>query len=152
MVHLAQIAMAIALMGEAQIDRLDPKEVACLADNIYHEARGESVAGQKAVAHVTLNRVAHHAYPDTICGVVHQRRQFSWTRNAPLPVHEPAAYENALMVALSAMQGLSVDPSRGATHFYDHRRVNPDWARRLPTTAVIDGHTFKKSRDTSPKD
>ena len=36
---------------------IDQEEVACLAINIYHEARGESSEGKIAVAFVTLNRV-----------------------------------------------------------------------------------------------
>ena len=45
-------------------------EIECLALNIYHEARSESLAGQFAVADVVMNRVAHKRYPNTICGVV----------------------------------------------------------------------------------
>src|SRR5260221_4624103 len=35
----------------------------CLARNVYYEARGESLAGQYAVAEVTLNRKASPLYP-----------------------------------------------------------------------------------------
>ena len=31
----------------------------CLALNIYHEARGEPIVGQEAVAYVTINRMHH---------------------------------------------------------------------------------------------
>lgn len=58
------------------------KQVDCLADNIYFEARGEPVAGQKAVALVTMNRVSSGTFPSTVCGVVKQKEnsvcQFSW--------------------------------------------------------------------------
>ena len=50
-----------------------------MALNIYHEARGESIEGQYAIAHVTLNRVASTKWPDSICDVVYQPYQFSWT-------------------------------------------------------------------------
>ena len=46
--------------------------VMCLALNLYHEARGESLAGNLAVGFVTMNRVADPRYPDTVCGVVKQ--------------------------------------------------------------------------------
>ena len=45
----------------------------CLALNIYFEARNESIAGQIAVAEVTLNRVASKNYPNNVCGVIYQK-------------------------------------------------------------------------------
>lgn len=44
----------------------------CLAQAIYHEARGEPEKGQWAVANIILNRVASPRYPSTVCGVVFQ--------------------------------------------------------------------------------
>lgn len=145
LLHLAKIALAISLMGEAPEVSLDPTQVACMAENIYHEARGEKVIGQRAVAHVTLNRVGHHGYPATVCGVVHQKRQFSWTNGAVGDPKEPQAYQKALMIALLAMVGQSDDPTDGATHYFAHRQVTPGWSRRMETTAVIGGHTFKRN-------
>lgn len=61
---------------------LDPDaEINCMALNIYHEARGESQAGQEAVAMVTMARRNHPSYPSSVCGVVWQPRQFSWTHD-----------------------------------------------------------------------
>jgi spore germination cell wall hydrolase CwlJ-like protein len=58
------------------------KQVDCLADNIYFEARSEPVDGQKAVALVTMNRVQSYKFPRTICAVVKEQTsrvcQFSW--------------------------------------------------------------------------
>ena len=53
---------------------LNKQDVACLSKNIYFEARGEDTEGQVAVAHVTLNRVEHKNFPNTICEVVHQAK------------------------------------------------------------------------------
>jgi len=44
-----------------------------------HEARGEGREGMQAVHQVVLNRVRSRKYPSTICGVVLQKYQFSWT-------------------------------------------------------------------------
>jgi len=44
-----------------------------------HEARGEGIEGMQAVHQVVLNRVNSRKYPSTICGVVLQKYQFSWT-------------------------------------------------------------------------
>ena len=38
----------------------------CMALNIYHEARNQSIVGQVAVAEVVMNRVEDSRFPDTI--------------------------------------------------------------------------------------
>ena len=48
-----------------------PEEIQCLAMNVYHEARNESLAGKVAVILVTVNRVADKRFPKSICEVVH---------------------------------------------------------------------------------
>ena len=50
----------------------------CLSLALYHEARGEPLNGQRAVAEVIMNRVESNRFPDTICGVVMQPNQFSF--------------------------------------------------------------------------
>lgn len=59
------------------------RQVECLAENIYHEARGEPTEGRYAVAWVTMNRVDSREFPNSVCGVVYQSvrgvAQFSWT-------------------------------------------------------------------------
>ena len=58
------------------------KEMQCLAKNIYHEARGESIAGIMGVAQVTLNRAdTQYRGKKTLCDVVHDSHQFSWTKD-----------------------------------------------------------------------
>lgn len=54
------------------------RELRCMELNLYHEARGESLEGVKVVANVTLNRTKSKDFPNTVCGVVKQPRQFSW--------------------------------------------------------------------------
>jgi len=56
-------------------------EIKCLADNIYFEALTESDAGKIAVANVTMNRVKHPAFPNSVCDVVWEPKQFSWTHD-----------------------------------------------------------------------
>jgi len=54
-------------------------EVHCLTRNIYEEARGESVEAQIYVGLITRARVNDPRWPDTYCGVVFEKKQFSWT-------------------------------------------------------------------------
>jgi len=50
----------------------DNKDAECLAENIYHEARGESTLGKIAVGLVTINRVRDARWPSNICSVVYE--------------------------------------------------------------------------------
>lgn len=119
---------------------LSQRETTCLAHNIYFEARGESRQGQIAVANVTLNRVAHAAYPDTICGVVYQKSQFSWTHGADQTPKEREAYAAAMAIAVKTMSGEIGDLTGGAMHFYSGKQ--PAYARKLRIVAKIGNHTF----------
>jgi len=130
-------------------------EVRCLADAIYFEARGESVANQIAVAQVVVNRVRHSAYPSTVCGVVYQGAgglvcQFSWACE-PHFIHDRTAYARSLDLAQFVMLNFKhsntlPDLVDGATHFHN-TTVSPGWAERLRPTATIDGHLFFAKAD-----
>lgn len=48
-----------------------------LANLIYCEAGGEPYQGQVAVGAVVMNRVRSEKFPDTVVGVIYQKRQFS---------------------------------------------------------------------------
>ena len=81
-VHKPAVVERVGIKPFSQV--LDEKQIKCLTDNIYFEARGEKDIGKKAVALVTLNRLKEPEYPDTICGTVYHRTskyhcQFSWT-------------------------------------------------------------------------
>ncbi|AZF49625.1 MULTISPECIES: cell wall hydrolase [unclassified Pseudomonas] len=112
----------------------------CLALNIYHEARGEPLDGQIAVAMVTMNRADWQA--SSVCQVVYERNQFSWTRRAnPSLPSESAAWANAKRVANRVVAGHHEDITHGATHFHA-RTVRPIWRTSLKKTATIGEHIF----------
>lgn len=114
----------------------------CLALNIYHEARGEPVEGQIAVAQVTLNRVASPAYPDTVCDVVWQRSQFSWTGDGRSDrPRERGAWVQAIVVAARVKAGMTPDVVGGALHYHADY-VSPRWARAYVEVARIGRHVF----------
>lgn len=127
-----------ALMSPA----VDPQELECLAMNIYHEARSERVEGQLAVAHVTANRVAHDKWGSTICEVVYEPKQFSWTflleDHTP---HETAAYKKAEVIARDVLIGNTEDPTYGAV-FYHASYVNPSWVKYMDISKIIGSHIF----------
>ena len=138
------IIAAIIAIGMQGPPTVDPVQHKCLAMNIYHESRSEVIEGQIAVAHVTLNRVAHNKWSNTICGVVYERKQFSWT--FLLKDHTPkekAAWKQSKVIARDVMIGNTVDPTSGAT-FYHANYVNPKWAKQMEVSKVIGYHIFYK--------
>lgn len=128
-------------------------EFACLKEAIYHEARGEDIIGQYAVAEVILNRVDSPFYPDTICGVVHQNAhlanacQFSYACNGrSRAMTDRQARAIAAQIADILMSGAPRELTGGATHFHA-ARVSPGWAQVFDRTARIGEHIFYRQTD-----
>jgi N-acetylmuramoyl-L-alanine amidase len=139
----AAIALGIGCLASAGPSFATDSEM-CLARNIYHEARGESRVDQIAVAHVVLNRTEHPRFPSTVCGVIHQRGQFSWTSRNHGPPRERAAWERALTISRQVLSGEVSDPTNGAVYFWNHRQVRPSWTRNLIPTLSTARHTYGK--------
>jgi spore germination cell wall hydrolase CwlJ-like protein len=118
---------------------LDP-ELRCLAGAVYFESRGESLVGQLAVAHVVINRAESGRFPKSLCGVVHQKSQFSFVRGGRMPaVREGAQWSNAIAIAQIARDGSWKNHAPGAL-FFHARYVSPNW--RKTRIAQIDNHIF----------
>ncbi|WP_428631656.1 cell wall hydrolase [Sphingopyxis sp.] len=118
---------------------MDP-ELRCLAGTVYFESRGESLVGQLAVAHVVINRAQSGRFPKSLCGVVHQRSQFSFVRGGKMPaVREGAQWSNAIAIAQIARDGSWKNHAPGAL-FFHARYVSPGW--RKTRIAQIDNHIF----------
>lgn len=119
---------------------IDLNQVNCLAQAVYHESRGEPLAGQEAVAHVVLNRTQTLGFPNTPCKVVYQPYQFTNIRFTN-PDKNSEAWKVAVNVALAAMLDRSDDPTKGAKYFYAQNVVRPQWAKGKQKI-VIGNHTF----------
>ncbi len=118
----------------------------CIALNIYHEARGEPIKGQAAVAHVTLNRARERQMD--VCDVVFQPAQFSWTIHDP-KVRDEAAWERALKIAKRVYHRRIPDPTAGANHYHADYMTPKTWDfRKLSKTAHIGQHIFYTDRVT----
>ena len=117
-------------------------ELKCLADNIYFEALTESDAGQIAVANVTMNRVKSKHFPNTVCDVVWEYKQFSWTHDGKSDVPgSKSAYKEVYEIAKAVYDGNIVDITEGST-FYHADYVNPSWNKVMTRVAKIDTHIF----------
>lgn len=126
----------------------------CMAANLYHEARGEVIMGQHAVAQVTMNRAGRD--PKNVCKVVAAPRQFSWTNkgtgltkraNGKLVLTakgEPKdkfAWNTAMKIAAVTLNGRMPDFTHGANHYHADY-VNPYWKHSMAKVAVVGHHLF----------
>ena len=124
------------------------RELECLTQAVYFEARGETPAGQAAVAQVVLNRVRHPAFPKTVCAVVFQGAgkrvgcQFSFACDGSMRRgRETVAWNRAQRVASKALSGGVMSSVGDATHFHTVN-VAPNWGPRLVRTAEVGLHVF----------
>ena len=158
------------IVQEEYFTREQDPQAYCLAENIYFEARSDSVAGQAAVADVVINRMFDSRYPNSICTVVHDgpireswktrkdpnlpddqrvyypkrdRCQFSWYCDGkPEIINDKKAWIKAQYIAY---QMLYADRYRGitegATHYHAHY-VKPNWANKIQFIDSIGSHKF----------
>jgi spore germination cell wall hydrolase CwlJ-like protein len=128
---------------------LGGRDLDCLADAIYYEARGETPEGQAAIAQVVLNRVRHPNFPKSVCGVVFQTSgddcQFSFACNGSMNrPKEAAAWSRAEQVAARALSGVVMAQVGEATSFH-RASVSPGWGPGLMQVAQIGLHVFYRS-------
>ena len=136
---------------------IDPRDRArqlrCLAEAVYFEARSEPEAGQAAVAQVVLNRVRSGIYPATVCGVVYQDRerpfacQFSFAcEGKSLRVEEPGPWGVATRIAEGVADGKIFDSKFASAINYHAVYVRPFWAPTLKRLDRIGLHVFYAMR------
>jgi spore germination cell wall hydrolase CwlJ-like protein len=121
--------------------RYDERDLNCMAEAIYHEARGESTRGQAAVAEVILNRAESRQFPSSVCGVINQPSQFSYTIGGRKAIRNKAAYLRARDIARNALAGAPRVLTGGATYFHTPA-VRPSWSHRFQRTVQIGQHIF----------
>lgn len=134
---------------EALHDRA--RELECLAENIYFEARGEPLNGQYAVAEVTINRLRSPFFPKTICGVVHDTRwdslrhrfvaHFSWTQMEDRGEPWGPLWQQSIAVATAVIDDAHM-PIVPDALYYHADNVQPYWANPKRTVARIGSHIF----------
>lgn len=144
---LTQLILSLAV-GFGQ--PIDYKQADCLARTIWFEARDQPVAGQVAVAVTVMNRVHSSGYPNTVCEVVNQPYQFSYTL---LPKEElerqlreankidAIAKELAVRIALQAIAGGFKD-MHVSQHYYNPDKASPKWANSFDNSFKLGQHKW----------
>ena len=153
-------AIGFGIVPKAYGSPENPERV-CLAQNIYFEAGNQPVAGKIAVAQVVLNRVQDGQFPDNVCDVVYQTKQWrtSWKGNK-IPAlgqcqfswfcdgksDEPTdstTWIESYILAERVLSGDWDDITEGAL-WYHADYIMPYWAYHLNRTVYINDHIFYK--------
>ena len=139
----AQDLAPVPAAAEAHEDSLR-----CLTLAVAYEAGNQSREGQEAVAEVVLNRVAHPAFPKSVCGVVFQGSehatgcQFTFTCDGALMRRLSArTIAGARQVASAVLDGAAPRHVAGALNYHANY-VRPSWAPTLDRVAQIGAHIF----------
>ena len=53
-----------------------------------------------------------------------------------------AAWNQSVQASMLAIMGLTIDPTDGSTHYFNHNLVNPDWSQIFKKKAVLGNHSF----------
>jgi spore germination cell wall hydrolase CwlJ-like protein len=136
---------------------VDPKQLTCMAKNIFYEAGSESLNGQAAVARVVMNRIAHGFGKDP-CAVIYQAShvdkliddemqkvklcQFSWVcEGKGEPNKNSTKYKQAEQVAYDVLaHDAYTDVIPKSTLFFHNLSVDPLWPYKQ--VAKIGNHIF----------
>lgn len=111
---------------------LPPAQVQCVAIAIYHEARGETDLGKRAVGHVILNR--SKKLGKTPCQVIRQPGQFQFKLKRH---YTGKSWDKAVQIAYY----LGDNPV-GASLYFKSVNCKLKWRYKLVTR--IGGHNFYK--------
>ena len=155
---LTVLSGVAAVFNSSHSMEVSKKDIACMAEAIYHEARNQRTIGQLAVGIVIKNRMKDPRWPNTICEVVKQgdyrgtrpikhRCQFTfWCDGKPEVITDIKALDRALDLAEFIMSGnVEIAGFEGITHYHTHR-VSPNWANRFKEKGAIDAHIFYKGQ------
>lgn len=116
-------------------------DYALLQKILYLEARGEPEEGQIEVLRVILNRVASSEFPDTVEGVLYQKKQFS-------PVHLMAELELEPTYLEDLIHRALMEEDHGEALFFVNGALadpgNYSWFSNLEFIESIGNHEFYK--------
>lgn len=137
-------------------DAVKAQERKCLANALYYEARSEGEAGILAVASVIENRKDHQNYPGTYCGIINQRKQFSYVAlrkpdvesiEQRLKASDKVAYMQVSEVADSMLEGRFEPVLPSNVLYYTTKYISNAWTKTKKVYATIGNHRFYKEKE-----
>jgi len=125
--------------------------VECLTINSYMEGRGESDMANIMIMSTVLNRVNDRRWPSSICSVVFQRNQYSWTGDKLSDkVHDSVQYIRLYRLAEHFLINKDTFLKlSGSVNHYHSTKVHPYWvgSERMEYVGSLDGHRFYYWKD-----
>lgn len=116
---------------------------------LWGEARGEPEEGQRAVAHVLINRMRDGRWGKTLATVCLSRLQFScWNASDPnrelmAALQDDGAELAKLKPVLESALKATQDPTNGATHYFSVSMIQPPkWSVGATFCGQIGRHRF----------
>ena len=118
----------------------------CLVAVIFFEARDQDIAGKEAVAEVVMNRVAHDDFPNSICEVVFEDRQFSFTHDGlsddPLDYDTHFDEKSMLEIKNLAVEYISGRKAEIVSTHYHTTEISVYWNDIYEFDGIVGRHAF----------
>lgn len=125
---------------------LNPKDIRCLALNIFHEAAVEPFVGKIAVAQITHNRLETGRWGSTWCDVIYARAQFSWTLERRKREMNPTGklWQESVKAAYEYVSnGLRVHGLEKSKYYHATWMPKfPTWSTKMEAVLEVGQHVF----------
>ncbi len=160
MILISISLVSLASAGGWEVKKVEKAEsIECLALNIYWETRAVSMADAVAITDVVYNRVESRHFPNTICKVIHEGKQysdgqmkrhqcqFSWYCDGRSDTPKNSeAWERSRKIAheffvFGTYRGLT----EGSTHYHANY-VKPNWAPNMTRVTRVGSHIFYRMK------
>ena len=133
----AVLVLSLSLTATLHAKSYDNAQIQCIAQNAYHEARGEGEKGMLGTIFVVLNRTKDSRFPSTPCKVIAQKNQFVWYGRGKT-IKEPKEYDKAKELVYEVLEGKHKDFTRGSIYFNAHHKA----PKGTMCTIRIGNHSF----------
>lgn len=147
-----KIVPVIVIKEKQKQPTLTKRELTCMTDMAYHEARGEGVKGIAAVIHVTLNRKDSGKFPDDVCGVVYQKFngkcQYAWVcerKDNSISFRSTKSYREIELLAATVSSVPNrefIDPTHGSLYYKRIDTPSKFFREKLVPKVAIGEHRF----------
>jgi len=129
------------------------QEFKCFANIVWHEARGDGVMSQQAVAQVVYNRYTSEDFPEGFCGVMRHRTgevwQFSWMGDRKVKHLQPSPEElddMSYYLASIYVGAYTVNGLEEALFFRKCEKPKKKWWTGLKPLGKIGSHCYYSER------
>lgn len=142
---LTLLLISTPVQADMRFLKVPQSEIKCFTDNLYYEARGESMIGIVLVGETVINRMEDERWPNTACKVINQKGQFSWAGQYKYEVEDLITYdilERLSYIMLS--QRLLEEPQEVNHYLRCDWRSKVNWWKSMEFYGSVGHHCFYK--------